>query len=162
MLIAHVWAYACWCPDIVEPFSASLCRISTPGSAGTSDTIDIQTELQTASPLADRAGHGVLCLNRLHDLSLALELLLMLKAVCVLSLSGIVNLLHHGHLLVYNDGWPAALSSDLACAIKGTLGTDSLHSSAVSPRPARQGLLLGSRLPTGDDRKSEGLCQTHC
>ena len=88
------------CPVVVEPFSASLRGISTPERPGTSEIIDTQTELQTASTLTDRAGHEFLyalshscACPGLHDLILALELLLVLKAALVLSVSGITN--HH-------------------------------------------------------------------
>ncbi len=51
--------------------------------------------------------------------------------------------------VVSDDSWPAALSSDLASGlsehrIQTQHGTDRLHSSAVSPRSARQGLLLST------------------
>ena len=57
--------------------------------------------------------------------------------------------LHHRHLLVSNDSWPAAFSSDLASGTADICtqtqhGTDRLHSSAVSPRSVRQGLRLGT------------------
>ncbi len=47
-------------PDVVEPFSASLRRISISDWPGTSKTTDTQSELQTASSLADKAGYEFL------------------------------------------------------------------------------------------------------
>ena len=47
-------------PVLVEPFSASLRRISTPERPGKSEIIDTQTELQTASTVPVRANHEFL------------------------------------------------------------------------------------------------------
>ncbi len=44
-------------PVVVEPFSA---RIRTLERTGASETTDTRPELQTASPLSDRAGHEFL------------------------------------------------------------------------------------------------------
>ncbi len=77
-------------PVVVEHFSASFRRIRTPE----------RTEHQkTQTPRRSRKHHSpvcpftfvCMCLDGLHDLILALELLLVLKAVRVLSFSGITN-----------------------------------------------------------------------
>ncbi len=100
-------------PVAVEPFSASLRRISTSKRLGISATTYTHAELQTACPLTDIAGHEFLyalshscaCgLDGLHDLILALELLLVLKAAHAFSFSGItIGQLRCQHLSCMSD-----------------------------------------------------------
>ncbi len=91
-------------PVVVEHFSASLRRIRTPERTEHQKTQTprqsrrrhphLQTELVASSCMPFHIRVPVL-----HDLILALELLLVLKAVRVLSFN---ELSHHGYLLVSN------------------------------------------------------------
>ena len=84
-------------PVVIEPFSASLCKIRTlehtlhqkpQRSDNAADAIRTCRQSWSRVPVCPFT-FVCLCLDGLHDLILALELLLVLKAVRVLSFSGI-------------------------------------------------------------------------
>ncbi len=92
-----------------------------------------------------------LCLDGLHDLILALELLLLLKAARVLAFSGINNLYGKGICLcLMARGQQRSAqtwlpdSANIVHTNSTQHSTDRPHSSAVGPRFARQGSRLGT------------------